>query len=192
MAYRSKNSNLKWEVPAWAASPQALDQNLLIPMGDQDTLSIIDSSALESHDDEELTLIRLVGSIRMSCSDANGGLGEQCGVKARLHVGMEVDNMVPVYADPWSAQDAEEEFLWERTYDVRSVSVATNYVDWEQLIGVGNSPPARGDSPYWSEIDIQIKRTIRPPFVIGLTFAPRGRADNVLRVWAWLRALIAR
>lgn len=195
----ARNSNLKWDAFAWAVSPAAGNENLLIPiqalnLTSQDTLSVIDAGDVESHDREQLTLIRVVGSIRMATAAASGAAGSPAAVKVRLHKGFEVTvDSLPVvsFGDPWDPSDAEEEFMWERTYDVRGVAAATNIVDWEEFIGVGSSPPARGDHPYWQEIDISLKRTIRPPEVLGLTFAVKGNSGDSLRVWAWLRALVA-
>lgn len=196
----ARNSNLKWEVAAWAVSPDAAAANLVIPMAafgttTQDTLSVIDAGMLEGHDKEQLTLIRLVGCIRMATfTSESGSAGQAAAVKIRLHKGFEVSvDGLPItqFADPWDPNDAEEEFLWERTVDVGGIAASSLAVDWEQSIGVGGNPPARGDHPYWTEIDISLKRTVRPPEVLGLTFAPKGRSGDVLRVFAWLRALIA-
>lgn len=196
----AKNSNLKWEVITWSPSPAAgnesVDFTILPTLAEtsQETIDVIDSQALESHDREQLTLIRVVGCIRMATTSAAGAAGSPAAVKIRLHKGIEVQvDGAPIiaYADPWDGADAEEEFLWERTYDVHGVSAATNIVDWQALMVPGGAPPCRGDHPYWSEIDIKLKRTVRPPEVLGLTFAAKGVNADRVRVWAWLRALIA-
>jgi len=115
-------------------------------------------------------------------------------VMVRLHKGISIteNNLAFVsFADVWNPLDAEEEFAWQRLYDVGGINSGTLAVDYEQHVGVGGNPPARGDHPYWSEIDIKVKRTVRPPEILGLTFGAKGRAGDILRVWAWLRALVA-
>lgn len=189
-----RNSNLKWEVVAWANSPASGSESLIVTIGplvdsSQGQITVIDSSALESHDREQLTLIRLVGCIRMATRTVAGAAGTAAAVKVRLHKGIDVNfdgGAVISYADPWDPIDAEEEFLWERTYDVVGESPSTDIVDWNSTRTSAFSAP-----PYWTEIDIPLKRTIRPPEILGLTFAAKGFDSDSLAVWAWLRALIA-
>lgn len=183
---------LVWETAAWSQSSVNADAILQVPYANPTPgfIQLVSATEVESSDRDRIWVERIIGQVYPHGFNA-AVAPVITNIKERISVGWTADPAGAVatsVSDPWSRNQAIDNFLWERTQSVHFVTAGGG-----GAVGVSLASPV--ELPWWTVIDVRVGRMLRPGQFLSYTVDPDPSivsGGSSVIVHGWLRVLLSR
>lgn len=181
--------SMVWETAFWSQSSSNGAAVATVPYGGgaPGTVStdLVTAAEVESSDRDFIWVERIVGMVFHRGFNA-AIVPPPTNIKERISVATQFGTGAPVASDPWSASQALDNFLWER-------SKSTDTITSVAAAGVAFSD--RFASPWWNTLDVRVGRSLRPGQKLVYTVATDASiasGGSSVIVTGWVRVLLKR